>query len=430
MCADKSKYSVFRRQLSGIYMWTIILTSDEICHTALSINARESALLAYFTARQYKLRNLKLLFVPPLGGGMEIIMKQIIKYMVFSVFTLCLFCIQFLRSGFFASCPMVEAKEKKTAYTYEAEKKELGSFKDIIADLKGMDLKIKPSDDNKCYISYKIYCYNRHDPFTIRVKDDVLRLDGRQIKPALHTSRKGKNTFQTTIANATLLLPSRIFSKLDLKTSTGSISLRKISCKTADLETAYGDVDAKRLTASEPVNIKTNAGNITLSSSRVSGRIKLKSIYGDVNAKKLDIRGSLYLTAKSGDIIASDLSVLGITGLKSSYGDIKMKKLRVSGGLNINADSGSIYMQDAFLSGKTKIRSEYGDVDLRLKNTCLDDLGIQAKVIDGNLTVGKVLGGNKKKAGDFGWIFTKPANRNAQIDIIVNCGDISIKAVS
>ena len=34
----------------------IILTSDEIYHIALSINARESVLLANFTARQYILR--------------------------------------------------------------------------------------------------------------------------------------------------------------------------------------------------------------------------------------------------------------------------------------------------------------------------------------------------------------------------------------
>lgn len=106
---------------------------------------------------------------------------------------------------------------------------------------------------------------------------------------------------------------------MDLKTSTGSISLRKISCKTANLETAYGDVDAERLTASGLVNIKTNAGNITLSSSRISGRIKLKSMYGDVDTKRLDIRGSLYLTAKSGDIIASDLSVLGFLRVLAGY---------------------------------------------------------------------------------------------------------------
>lgn len=397
-------------------------------------------------------------------------MRRIIKY---TVFLLCLCSFLCSRGSFessFHSNQIIAAKEKKT-YTYEAEKKELGSFQNITADLKEMDLEIRHSNDNKCYISYKIYCYNSHNPFTIQVKDNALLLDGRKIKAALYADRKGEKTIQKiTAAKAVLLLPSKIFEKLDIKTSSGNILLQKISCETAELKTAYGDIklsdagindrlavhaaggsvalydtsiqnavqietnagdiEARHLTAPGTAGMKTNAGNITLSDSRVSGRMKLKSVYGDVSAKKLDIRGSLYVTAQNGSISASDLSLLGIIGLKSSYGDVKMKKLRVSGGLNINVDGGDIHMQDVFVSGKAKIRNRYGNVNMQLKNACLDGLGIQAKVTDGNLSAGRRLEGRKKKLGDDGWTFEKSADGSAQMDISVKSGDIFLKADS
>lgn len=401
-------------------------------------------------------------------------MKRITRPAVFVILTICLysflfFCNRTAHEWSSASSQIIVAKEKK-AYTYQAEKTELRSFKNINADLKEMDFTIKPSNDNKCYISYKIYCYNSQNPFIYQVKDNTLQLDGTKINTALYTHKKGKNTYKKTISKATLLVPSNTFEKLVLKASDGNISVKKISCKNADLKTVYGDISlsdaivddrlnihaydgnvafsdtyirntlqvetnagdvaAESLTAPGTVSIKTKDGNMALSGSRVSGRVKFDSIYGDVSTKKLDIRGSLYVDVQDGNINMSDLSVLGITECKSLYGDIKMKKLDISGGLTVNANDGDIHMLDAFVSGKTKIRGKYSNASLQLKNACLNRLGIQAKTIDGKLSVSKSFGGSKSRIGGDGWAYQKPAGGSAQLDIIVKEGDLSLKNAS
>lgn len=242
--------------------------------------------------------------------------------------------------------------------------------------LDNLDLKIVPSDDDCCYLSYRIAATGGEAPLTYTVQDGTLHLkENDAVQPQVHIDVDFLTDFLTlgrlpedddNAQTVILSVPKSQLKQLDIRSSYGDISMRGISaargsirCDNGDIELEhcrlsqftlnndYGDIDLERCTL-DTAAVQLSNGGFDAQETAFSGENSITSSYGDVSVS--DTLANLQALTIQANTAYGEISVPD--GLRAQIRQTTDDELTdychsgTGGSLRVQADNGDIELSD------------------------------------------------------------------------------------
>ena len=242
--------------------------------------------------------------------------------------------------------------------------------------LDNLDLKIVPSDDDCCYLSYRIAATGGEAPLTYTVQDGTLHLkENDAVQPQVHIDVDFLTDFLTlgrlpedddNAQTVILSVPKSQLKQLDIRSSSGDISRRGISAARGSIRCENGDISLKNCRLSQ-LTLNNDYGDIDLERCTLdTAAVQLSN--GGFDAQETAFSGENSITSSYGDVSVSDtlanLQALTIQA-STAYGEISVPDgLRAQirqttdddltdychsgtgGSLRVQADNGNIELSD------------------------------------------------------------------------------------
>lgn len=177
--------------------------------------------------------------------------------------------------------------------------------------LDNLDLKIVPSDDDCCYLSYRIAATGGEAPLTYTVQDGTLHLkENDAVQPQVHIDVDFLTDFLTLGR-----LPE------DDDTQTVILSVPKSQLKQLDIRSSYGDISMRGISAARG-SIRCDNGDIELEHCRLS-QFTLNNDYGDIDLERCTL-DTAAVQLSNGGFDAQETAFSGENSIASSYGDVSV----------------------------------------------------------------------------------------------------------
>lgn len=273
------------------------------------------------------------------------------------------------------------------------EKTELDSFSQVNADLRNIDFNVKPSSDNKAYISYNIETSDGLLPLSYQVSEsgvlNIAESKGNSSSSYIHIDINflqmmlGQTSVIENVNQATLYIPQN--QKLD-----------SFSCRMGDGYLNINTLDCQNMSLSDD--------------------------YGDITLKNLDISQGT-VTSSDGDISIKD-SLLRNTSVQADYGDINIQNTSCNNG-ELKLSDGDLTTAKASFSGQNTIDSSLGDITLGISADNLKQLSINAATSLGDLKIPESLKGQLTESDD-SHAYSRTADSKNLLNITSSDGDITI----
>ncbi len=251
------------------------------------------------------------------------------------------------------------------------EKTKIDDFEELQADLAVGDLRVLPSGDDSCYLSWRIPSKKGKTAVEYSVKDGVLNIEEtKAVSNYIHVNIDFMGEVlsggKESEAGVILYLPEE-----------------KI-LKNMDITMEFGDIQMNGVQA-EGGSIQSDDGDITLSGCKMQD-VKLEADYGDVEIKSG--------TWKNGSITMDD-------------GDVKISGTKLSGDISIS--------------------NSYGDIDLELAKKDLEQMAITAETDFGDIDVPEDLKDLVHgETGEYSFSYT-PEQAAGSLELVNDDGDITIE---
>lgn len=178
--------------------------------------------------------------------------------------------------------------------------------------LDNLDLKIVPSDDDCCYLSYRIAATGGEAPLTYTVQDGTLHLkENDAVQPQVHIDVDFLTDFLT-------------FGRLpedDNDAQTVILSVPKSQLKQLDIRSSYGDISMRGISAARG-SIHCDNGDISLNNCQLS-QFTLNNDYGDIDLERCTL-DTAAVQLSNGGFDAQETAFSGENSITSSYGDVSV----------------------------------------------------------------------------------------------------------
>lgn len=177
--------------------------------------------------------------------------------------------------------------------------------------LDNLDLKIVPSDDDCCYLSYRIAATGGEAPLTYTVQNGTLHLKKNDaVQPQVHIDVDFLTDFLT-------------FGRLpeDDDAQTLILSVPKSQLKQLDIRSSYGDISMRGISAARG-SIRCDNGDISLKNCRLS-QFTLNNDYGDIDLERCTL-DTAAVQLSNGGFDAQETAFSGENSITSSYGDVSV----------------------------------------------------------------------------------------------------------
>lgn len=178
--------------------------------------------------------------------------------------------------------------------------------------LDNLDLKIVPSDDDCCYLSYRIAATNGETPLTYTVQNGTLHLkENDAVQPQVHIDVDFLTDFLT-------------FGRLpedDNDAQTVILSVPKSQLKQLDIRSSYGDISMRGISAARG-SIHCDNGDISLNNCQLS-QLTLNNDYGDIDLERCTL-DTAAVQLSNGGFDAQETAFSGENSITSSYGDVSV----------------------------------------------------------------------------------------------------------
>ena len=252
------------------------------------------------------------------------------------------------------------------------DKQKISNVQALDLALDTLDLKIVPSDDDCCYLSYRIAATGGEAPLTYTVQDGTLHLkENDAVQPQVHIDVDFLTDFLTLGR-----LPE------DDDTQTVILSVPKSQLKQLRIRVSYGDISMRGISAARG-SIHCDNGDISLNNCQLS-QLTLNNDYGDISMRGISAaRGSI--RCENGDISLKNCRLSQLT-LNNDYGDIDLERCTLDTAA-VQLSNGSFDAQETAFSGENSITSSYGDVSVSDTLANLQALTIQASTAYGEISV-------------------------------------------
>lgn len=191
------------------------------------------------------------------------------------------------------------------------DKQKIAGVQALNLSLDNLDLKIVPSDDDCCYLSYRIAASNGEAPLTYTVQDGTLHLkENDAVQPQVHIDVDFLTDFLT-------------FGRLpeDDDTQTVILSVPKSQLKQLDIRSSYGDISMRGISAARG-SIRCDNGDISLNNCQLS-QFTLNNDYGDIDLERCTL-DTAAVQLSNGGFDAQETAFSGENSITSSYGDISV----------------------------------------------------------------------------------------------------------
>ena len=252
------------------------------------------------------------------------------------------------------------------------DKQKISNVQALDIALDTLDLKIVPSDDDCCYLSYRIAATDGEAPLTYTVQDGTLHLkENDAVQPQVHIDVDFLTDFLTLGR-----LPE------DDDTQTVILSVPKSQLKQLRIHVSYGDISMRGISAARG-SIHCDNGDISLNNCQLS-QLTLNNNYGDISMRGISAaRGSI--RCENGDISLKNCRLSQLT-LNNDYGDIDLERCTLDTS-DISLYNGEFDAQETAFSGENSITSSYGDISVSDTLANLQALTIQASTAYGEISV-------------------------------------------
>ena len=178
--------------------------------------------------------------------------------------------------------------------------------------LDNLDLKIVPSDDDCCYLSYRIAATDGEAPLTYTVQNGTLHLkENDAVQPQVHIDVDFLTDFLT-------------FGRLpedDNDAQTVILSVPKSQLKQLDIRSSYGDISMRGISAARG-SIHCDNGDISLNNCQLS-QLTLNNDYGDIDLERCTL-DTAAVQLSNGGFDAQETAFSGENSITSSYGDVSV----------------------------------------------------------------------------------------------------------
>ncbi len=204
-----------------------------------------------------------------------------------------------------------DARKDDSSHIAVLNKQKISNVQALDIALDSLDLKIVPSDDDSCYLSYRIAANKGEKPLTYAVQDGIL-----------HLKENGEATSYAHIDIdflTDLLTSGRLPEEDD--TQTVILSVPQTQLKQLNIHSSYGDISMRGI-AADNSSIQCANGNIELESCQLS-QLKLNSDYGDIDFNHCTVN-TADISLSNGDFDAESTSFSGENSILNSYGDVSV----------------------------------------------------------------------------------------------------------
>lgn len=191
------------------------------------------------------------------------------------------------------------------------DKQKISNVQAVDIALDNLDLKIVPSDDDCCYLSYRIAASNGEAPLTYTVQNGTLHLkENDAVQPQVHIDVDFLTDFLT-------------FGRLpeDDDTQTVILSVPKSQLKQLDIRSSYGDISMRGISAARG-SIRCDNGDISLNNCQLS-QFTLNNDYGDIDLERCTL-DTAAVQLSNGGFDAQETAFSGENSITSSYGDVSV----------------------------------------------------------------------------------------------------------
>lgn len=190
-------------------------------------------------------------------------------------------------------------------------KQKISNVQAVDIALDNLDLKIVPSDDDCCYLSYRIAANKGEAPLTYTVQDGTLHLkENDAVQPQVHIDVDFLTDFLTLGR-----LPE------DDDTQTVILSVPKSQLKQLDIRSSYGDISMRGISAASG-SIRCDNGDISLKNCQLS-QFTLNNDYGDIDLERCTL-DTAAVQLSNGEFDAQETAFSGENSITSSYGDVSV----------------------------------------------------------------------------------------------------------
>ena len=191
------------------------------------------------------------------------------------------------------------------------DKQKISNVQALDLALDTLDLKIVPSDDDCCYLSYRIAATGGEAPLTYTVQDGTLHLkENDAVQPQVHIDVDFLTDFLTLGR-----LPE------DDDTQTVILSVPKSQLKQLRIRVSYGDISMRGISAARG-SIRCENGGISLKNCRLS-QLTLNNDYGDIDLERCTL-DTADISLYNGEFDAQETAFSGENSITSSYGDVSV----------------------------------------------------------------------------------------------------------
>lgn len=191
------------------------------------------------------------------------------------------------------------------------DKQKISGVQALNLSLDNLDLKIVPSDDDCCYLSYRIAATSGEAPLTYTVQDGTLHLkENDAVQPQVHIDVDFLTDFLTLGR-----LPE------DDDTQTVILAVPKSQLKQLDIRSSYGDISMRGISAARG-SIRCENGEISLKNCQLS-QFTLSNDYGDIDLERCTL-DTADISLYNGEFDAQETAFSGENSITSSYGDVSV----------------------------------------------------------------------------------------------------------
>ena len=190
-------------------------------------------------------------------------------------------------------------------------KQKISGVQALNLSLDNLDLKIVPSDDDCCYLSYRIAANKGEKPLTYTVQNGTLHLkENDAVQPQVHIDVDFLTDFLTLGR-----LPE------DDDTQTVILSVPKSQLKQLDICSSYGDISMRGISAARG-SIRCDNGDISLNNCQLS-QFTLNNDYGNIDLERCALNTAA-VQLSNGGFDAQETAFSGENSITSSYGDVSV----------------------------------------------------------------------------------------------------------
>lgn len=191
------------------------------------------------------------------------------------------------------------------------DKQKISNVQAVDIALDNLDLKIVPSDDDCCYLSYRIAANKGEAPLTYTVQNGTLHLkETDAVQPQVHIDVDFLTDFLTLGR-----LPE------DDDTQTVILSVPKSQLKQLDIRSSYGDISMRGISAASG-SIRCDNGDISLKNCQLC-QFTLNNDYGDIDLERCAL-DTAAVQLSNGGFDAQETAFSGENSITSSYGDVSV----------------------------------------------------------------------------------------------------------